>query len=212
MPALTKEILLTFPIEQRRIEVAKEYAKCMLDGKYFIETYVTVEAGPNRIPFILYPHQVEAYEAYEKYSNNISMKTRQMGFTSFTSAYVVKEINFNSNYKTLLVSKTMNDAKAFLKTINDMIVEGIKDYPWLFSKFKEGFNNRESFTLINESYVKAESTNSEAGRGIPGLKLCVIDECIDFQSVINVKNNSIEKTTQIGTYFNSLKNDLKGNK
>lgn len=205
MSARTKEYLLSLPIFERREEITKEYAKCMLDGKYFIETYVTVESGPSRIPFVLYPHQVEAFEAYETFQNSISMKTRQMGFTSFTSAYVVKEINFNPNYKVLLVSKTMNDAKAFLKTINDMIVEGIKNFPWLFSKFKEGYNNRESFTLQNESYVKAESTNSEAGRGIPGLRLIIVDECLNGSETIQIYDNYIKtpKKLEIKTFFDA---------
>lgn len=176
MSIYTKEYLLTLSIFERRDIITREYAKCMLDGEYFIEEYLTVEAKEGRVPFKLYPHQHDTYASYEKYYNNISMKTRQMGFTSFTSAYVCKEINFNADYRCLIISKTMTDARDFLKKIKDMLEDAHNKYPWLISDFRDGYNNKESFMLKNNSFVRVESTNSEAGRGSTNIRLLIVDE------------------------------------
>lgn len=176
---LTKEILVDLKLKnpnEYKKEVFKEFYKCSNDGKYTIETYFTVMAGTTRIPFKMFPHQHETFEAYEEYTNNLSMKTRQMGFTTFTSAYIAWILCTKNNYKVCLISKTMRDSKDFLKNIKDILDEARKDYPWLVPDYAKGYNNKESFMLVNGSLVVAQSTSEDAGRGVPGMCLLCVDE------------------------------------
>jgi hypothetical protein len=173
---LTNVVLTTLKPVERAKAILLEYAKCRKNLQYCIETYFTVMAGIKRIPFKLFPHQEKALFCYENFTNNITMKTRQMGFTTFTAGYIACKLIFNNNYKVVLISKTMKDSKDFLKQIKDILDEARLNYPWLVPDYVVGYNNKENFVLTNGSLVKAESTSDDAGRGTPGLCLIVVDE------------------------------------
>lgn len=182
---LTLEVLKAMSPSERGKAIFKEKIKCAMDFKYMIETYFTVDAGGTRKAFKLYPHQKTALKAYLKYPNNITMKTRQMGFTTFTSAFVAACMVTSNNFKTLIISKEMGSSKDFLKNIKDIIDNAKRmtrlgeneDAPsWLIPDYKEGYNNKESFELENGSYVKAQGNTEDAGRGISGLHLAIVDE------------------------------------
>lgn len=182
---LTFKLLKSMTPAERSVAIFKEKIKCSLDFKYLIETYFTVDAGGTRKSFVLYPHQIKALKAYIKYPNNITMKTRQMGFTTFTSAYVAACMISSNNFKTLIISKEMNSSKDFLKNIKDILDNSRKltrlgendNAPsWLIPDYKEGYNNKESFELDNGSYAKAQGNTEDAGRGISGLHLAIVDE------------------------------------
>jgi len=173
---LTNEVLLKLKPEDKRKEIFKEYYQCSIDGRYCIENYFTVMSKLKRVPFKLFPHQIDTYNAFEKYTNCISMKSRQMGFTTFTSAYIAWKICTVNNFKVLIVSKTMPAAKEFVKIIKDILDEARKNYPWLICDYLKGYNNKESFHLTNGSIVKAEATSESAGRGLDGMSLIVGDE------------------------------------
>lgn len=176
MPKLSKEYLAKFKPEVASRKILKELIKCKIDVRYCIETYFTVLAGNKRIAFKLFPHQVEMLHDYMNYTNCISLKTRQMGFTTFTAAYLAHLCIFENNNKCLIISKSKSDSKEFLKLIKDTLYEARLDYPWLVPDYQKGYDNKESFMLTTGSSVKAESAGEDAGRGTPGLKTLVIDE------------------------------------
>ncbi|MEO6305574.1 MAG: hypothetical protein ABIP51_20590, partial [Bacteroidia bacterium] len=129
--AITIDYLRTLDKKGQQEAIILEYYKCSIDPKYCIETYFTVQSGLNIIPFQLFPHQEDALEAYERFQNNITLKTRQMGFTTFTAAYVAWNIMTKNNFKVLLISKAMNDAQKFLEDVTRIIDQCQRDHPWL---------------------------------------------------------------------------------
>lgn len=182
---LTTDYLSTLSGDELQKVILRERIKCATDYKYLIETYFTVDAGGKRQPFVLFPHQIKSLKAYIEYTNNITMKTRQMGYTTFTSAYVACELVNNSNYKALVISKEMKSSKAFLKNIKDILDEArnltrisyaAKSPSWLIPEYKADYNNKESFHLENGSYVDAQGNTEDAGRGYSGLNLAIVDE------------------------------------
>ena len=191
MPKLTKEYLDTLSPEHKKNIILHEYIKCKFDIKYCIETYFTVMKGVNRVPFVLFPHQIETLKAYETYNNNITLKARQLGFTTFTAAWTAHKVMFKNNYKVILVSKTKTDSKIFLKEIKDTLDNARNDYPWLVPDYAEGYNNKESFTLVTGSLVKAEAATDEAARGTSGASLLICDE------VASIDRRSPEKMSEI---------------
>lgn len=188
---LTKEYLATLTTEQRKEQIIYEYIKCREDIQYCIETYFTVMKGVDRVPFLLFPHQENLLHAYESYNNVITIKSRQLGFTTFTSAFIAHKTIFKNNFKVILVSKTKTDAKIFLKEIKDTLDIARESYPWLIPNYLPGYNNKESFTLITGSMVKAEAATDEAARGTSGASLLVCDE------VASIDRRSPEKMSEI---------------
>jgi len=171
---LTKEYLATVAPDKLKETIFLEYAKCWRDPKYCIETYFTVMSGMKEIPFKLYPHQIDSLEAYEKFTNNILMKTRQMGLTTFSAAYVAWNIMTKNNFKVLLISKSMNDAQKFLADITRIIDRCQLNYPWLMPQYLEK-NKRKIILDGTKSSVEAQATGEDAGRGLTP-HLLIVDE------------------------------------
>lgn len=172
---LTPEYLKTLTQKEQIDAIVVEYYKCSTNPKYCIETYFTVQSGLTIIPFKLFPHQEKALVAYERFTNNITMKTRQMGFTTFTAAYVAWNIMTKNNFKVLLISKAMNDAKKFLEDITRIVDQAQRDHPWLMPQY-ETKNKTKIIMASTRSSVEAQATGEDAGRGISGLNLLVVDE------------------------------------
>ena len=180
----TAKLLAMHPDERQKAILVEKY-KCSISTKYLIETYFLVPQAPSEIPFVLMPHQKEALEDYIKFPNNITMKTRQMGFTTFTSAFIAAELIMNNNFSALIISKEQRSSMDFLKNIKDILDQtrkmtkigtGKNDPSWLVPDYKEGYNNKQSFELENMSKVQAQGNTEDAGRGISGLNLAVVDE------------------------------------
>lgn len=182
---LTTEYLMSLSYEEKKEAIWKERLKCATDYKYLIETYFTVDNAGTTEHFILYPHQVNALDAYIKYSNNISMKSRQMGFTTFTSAFAAAEMISNSGYKVVIISKEMNSAMEFVRKIKEILDNARNNtrmsnregsLSWLVPEYEDGYNNKRSFRLANDSFVEGQGNSEDAGRGVSALNLCIVDE------------------------------------
>ena len=188
---LTSEKLATMKPEERKKAMLMERLKCSQSLRYLIETYFTVDAGAAGIqPFILFKYQRKVLEDYIKYPNNITMKTRQMGFTTFTGAFIACMVINTNNFKTLIISKEMISAKKFLKTIKDILdyartmtrIAGPDSPSWLVPEYLDGYNNKESFHLTNKSLVEVQGNTEDSGRGFSALNLAIVDEVAAIDS------------------------------
>jgi len=208
MPKLTKELLLSLSETDQITAVIKEYNKCRKDAKYCIETYFTVvDKLGNRSPFKLYPHQIEALISYQKFSNNITMKTRQMGFTTFTAAYILWKMIFNNNYLIDIISKSQKDSAKFIKDIRGILYEVTQNFPWLCESIL--VDNVMKLGLDNGSEVYGESTTEDAGRGNTYDMVCV-DESHEFNTLIKIRNKRTGEIKEIAVgefYLQSKKNN-----
>ena len=163
---LTKENLSKIPKKDLKETLIKEYIKCCMDGVYCIENYFTVEVkGGLRIPFKLFPHQLEAFNSYENYNTCISMKSRRMGFTTFTAGYIGYKMITKNNFKVQIISKTANDSKKFVGEVKDVLNAIIRDYPWLCKGYDPSENNKMSFKLLNGSRCEGNAASEDAVRG-----------------------------------------------
>ena len=187
---LTTEKLAAMKPEERKKAILLERLKCAQSLRYLIETYFTVDAGGKILPFVLFKYQREVLEDYIKFPNNITMKTRQMGFTTFTAAFIACMVVNTNNFKTLIISKEMISAKKFLKTIKDVLdaardmtrISGPDSPSWLIPEYLEGYNNKESFHLTNKSLVEVQGNTEDSGRGFSALNLAVVDEVAAIDS------------------------------
>lgn len=177
MPKLTQAYLATLTPRDRQAAIVHEFLRCQADPIYCIETYFTVVEpnGAKRVPFKLYPHQLRAIADFEDYRYNISMKSRQMGFTTVSSAYTAWYMATKSGQITNALANKLKTSRKFLKTVRDFLDDARKQYPWLIADYVHNNNGKDSFGLKTGCVIVAESNNEDACRG-DTINLLIIDE------------------------------------
>ncbi len=174
---LTVAFLKTLDPETRQKTIIKEFVKCKKDPIYCIETYFTVldSAKGARVPFKLYPHQKRAVRDFEEYSSNLTMKTRQMGFTAVSSAYVAFYMITKQNQIINALAQEKKTSRKFLRQVRETLDNARKTAPWLVSDYVFNNNGKDSFTLKTGCIITAEANKPDACRG-DTINLLIIDE------------------------------------
>lgn len=159
-------------------EIYSEYAKCLLDPKYPIKTYLRTfdKTQEGFVPFKLFQKQEEIVDCYEKYRFNLITKPRQAGISTTTQAYAAIKCSFADpeNPETIVViANKLTLAKKFTKGIKDFVVQLPRwvwgpEYYGSKENDKRSIFRRESQTeieLVNGSKIIAVATSTDALRG-----------------------------------------------
>lgn len=174
---LTLEYLATCTPNERGEKIIQELYKCKRDPIYCIETYFSITDAVTgaKIPLKLYPYQKRAIKDFNDYNYNMSMKSRQMGFTTISSAYCAWFMSTKSNMVVNALANKLKTSVKFLKAVRDILDNARKQAPWLVADYVFNDNAKISFTLKTGSSIKAESNNEDACRG-ETINLLIIDE------------------------------------
>jgi len=154
-------------------ELVKEIVKCGKDPVYFIDNYCKI-SHPTRgqISFKTWDFQQDLLQKFNDYRNNVILKSRQMGISTITAAYVSWMMLFHRDKNILVIATKFSTAANLVKKVKAMIK---LLPPWFDQLSAIAIDNRSSFVLNNGSEIKASSTSSDAGRS-EALSLLVIDE------------------------------------
>jgi len=153
------------------VEQIAEIQKCLLDPVYFIETYVKiVHVDKGVIPMKLYPFQREMVKNYHNERKIVFLAPRQCGKTSFSAAYILYYILFNSNKTVAVLANKASAAREILARVK-MSFEQLPK--WL----QQGVVtwNKGDIALENGSKVIAAATSSGGIRG-QSISLLYLDE------------------------------------
>lgn len=174
---LTTSYLKSLDPETRKKVIIKEFLKCKQDPIYCIETYFTVsdQKKGQRVPFKLYPHQRRAILAFENYPLNLTMKTRQMGLTAVSSAYVAWVMATKQQQVIAALAHEKQTSRKFLRQVRETLDNAKLSAPWLIPDYMENNNGKDSFTLKTGSMIQAEANKPNAARGM-SLNYLIIDE------------------------------------
>ncbi len=174
---LTIEYLKKLPKTEYAKDTLKEFMRCRNDYSYMISTYFTVidPILSQRVPFALYKHQKQSLTDFRQYRYNLTMKSRQMGFTTISAAYVAAYMATNRNKEISALATKLKTSRKFLKAVREFLDDARKRAPWLIPQYKENDNGKDSFSLKNNCHIAAESNNEDACRG-ETLNLLIIDE------------------------------------
>lgn len=161
-----------------REEIFEEYAKCLMDPKYAIGTYLKTFDKTNEgfVPFKLFDKQCEIVDCYEKYRFNLITKPRQAGISTTTQAYMAIKCAWadkNNPETVLVIANKLNLAKKFLKGIRDYLIQLPR---WVWGPDYYGSKEKEDKTIFlrdsqieielpNGSKVVAVATSADALRG-----------------------------------------------
>ena len=159
-------------------EIFKEYARCLTQPTYAIETYLETfdKTQEGFVPFRLFPRQKEIISAYEKHRFNIVTKPRQAGVSTTTAAYMSIKVGFadaDNPENILIIANKQELAFEFLAKIKDFLnqlprwVWGHEYYGNPKNEGKSIFltDSKKEIKLPNGSRVKAVATSKDALRG-----------------------------------------------
>ena len=130
-------------------EILSEYAKCVLNPMYVIETYfITFDKTQERfVPFILFPRQKEIIRAYEGHRFNLVSKPRQAGVSTVTAAYLAAKLGCGDDQnpeKVLILANKRDMAQEFLSKIKDFL-EQLPRWIWGPEYYGSKENEKKSF-------------------------------------------------------------------
>lgn len=159
-------------------ELVREIVKCGKDPVYFIDNYCKI-AHPQKgqIAFKTWDFQKDLLQKFNDYRNNIILKSRQMGISTITAAYVSWMLLFHRDKNILVIATKFSTAANLVKKVKAMIK---LLPPWFDQIATIAIDNRSSFVLNNGSEIKASSTSADAGRS-EALSLLVIDEAAHIE-------------------------------
>ena len=190
------------------IEIYQEYAKCLVNPMYAIETYLITfdKTQEGFVPFKLFPRQKEIITAYENNRFNLVAKPRQAGVSTTTAAYMAIKVGFadDRNPESILIIANKQDlAFEFLAKIKDFLSQ-LPRWVWgseyYGSKEKEGksifdVDSKKEIKLPNGCRVKAVATSKGALRGFTPTYL-IMDEAAHIDNGAEVFSTSL---TALGT-------------
>jgi len=180
------------------IEIFKEFAKCLTNPIYGIETYLETfdKTQEGFVPFNLFPRQKEIIYGYEKYRHNLVTKPRQAGVSTTTAAYMSMKVGFadeDNPEAVLIIANKQELAFEFLAKIKDFLSQ-LPRWVWGSEYYGNPKNEAKSIFLVdskkeirlpNGSRVKAVATSKDALRGFTPTYL-IMDEAayIDNGAVV----------------------------
>lgn len=171
-----------------RLEILKEYTKCLQSPIYAIETYLETfdKTQEGFVKFKLFPRQKEIIYAYEKHRFNLVTKPRQAGVSTTTAAYMaikVASADKDNPEAVLIIANKQELAFEFLAKIKDFLSQlprwfwGSEYYGTEKKEEKSIFitDSKKEIRLPNGSRVKAVATSKDALRGFTPTYL-IMDE------------------------------------
>ena len=142
-------------------EEVAEYAKCMKDPLYFIQTYIRiVSLDEGLVPFKLYDFQKEMVGTFHNNRFTICKLPRQSGKSTTIIAYLLHYVLFNPTVNVAILANKAATARDLLGRLQ-LAYENLPK--WL----QQGVMtwNKGSLELENGSKILASSTSASAVRG-----------------------------------------------
>lgn len=193
----------------------EEYIKCYKDKtrQYFIENYLSTYNATERkeVQFKLFPRQIELVKALTQYNNIVTIKPRQSGITTVTSAWLTGQIVFASpqSPETILcIGNKLDISQQLLENVATFL-EQVPRWMWgsdYFSPDPDSPKNTKSIfktrnkarlELFNGCKVYARSSGVNASRGIPSVSALVLDEASFIQNGVSVYTQAVAATNTV---------------
>ena len=175
-------------------EMAAEYIKSYQDKSriYFIEKYLSTfnASVGKKTPFHCFPRQKVFLRTLAKVRNIVSIKPRQCGITTLTSAWATAQCVFapeDAPETILCVGNKLDLANQLITKIRDFLTQVPRWYwgddyyspdPKSDKNFKSIFikDSKSELELFNGCRVVARSSGENAARGISAVSILILDE------------------------------------
>jgi len=151
-----------------------EFYKCRDNPMYFIENYIWLELPGENIKMKLYQPQKKFMRSLLDDHYCIALKSRQIGISTITQAWIVYTMVFYKNVVVGIISRDGDESTDFCRKVMNMI----KELPeWMRPTFTK--DSERTFILDNGSKFYASQVSlqnpSKTFRG-KSITICIIDE------------------------------------
>ena len=161
-------------------KIKEEYIKCASDPVYFMKKYYMIQHPQRcRQMFDLYPFQEKVLKLFQKHSDSVINKSRQLGISTLVSAYSLWLMMFQRDKNVLVIATKQDTAKNMVTKVR-FAYDNLPD--WMRKIAKSVSNNQLSLRLSNGSQIKAVSAAGDAGRS-EAVTLLVIDEAAFIDNI-----------------------------
>jgi len=153
--------------------IKKEQYNCLINPIYEIKKYYKI-VHPKRglINFELFDFQEKTLKTYFRENKIIILKGRQLGLSTLTAAYIVRQMIYNKNFNCVVVATKLKTASNMVKKVKTIL----RNLPMFIFPYKIITDNALSVEISNGSKMSAEARSADATRS-EALSLLIIDEC-----------------------------------
>ena len=206
-------------------EALQDYVKCYADKSriLFIEKYLyTFDATKGKkTPFMLFPRQRVFLETLAANRNVVSIKPRQCGITTLTSAWATAQCAFadaDAPETILCIGNKLDLAQQLITKIRDFLVQVPRWYwgdeyyspdPKSEKNMKSIFikDSKSELELFNGCRIVARSSGENAARGISAVSILILDEAAFIENgtavyataAATMSSNPNSKTVMVST-------------
>ena len=206
-------------------EALQDYVKCFTDKSriLFIEKYLyTFDATKGKkTPFMLFPRQRVFLETLASNRNVVSIKPRQCGITTLTSAWATAQCAFadaDAPETILCIGNKLDLAQQLITKIRDFLVQVPRWYwgddyyspdPKSEKNLKSIFikDSKSELELFNGCRIVARSSGENAARGISAVSILILDEAAFIENgtavyataAATMSSNPNSKTVMVST-------------
>ena len=187
----------------------EEYIKCLSDKSriYFIENYLSTFNADERkeVPFKLFPRQKVYLKTLVGNDNIVTVKHRQCGITTVSSAWVTGQLVFaaKESPETVLCIGNKKDISEQLVSKIGTFLDQVPRWMWgdeFYSPDPDSAKNTKSIykkrnsgciELFNGCIVHARSSGENASRGISAVSVLIFDEAAFIQNGVSVYSSAV---------------------
>ena len=187
----------------------QEYVKCLSDKSriYFIENYLSTFNADERkeVPFKLFPRQKVYLNTLVSNDNIVTVKHRQCGITTVSSAWVTGQLVFaaKESPETVLCIGNKKDISEQLVSKIGTFLDQVPRWMWgddFYSPDPDSPKNTKSIykkrnsgciELFNGCIVHARSSGENASRGISAVSVLIFDEAAFIQNGVSVYSSAV---------------------
>ena len=160
----------------RLVELKREleWRKCVKDEKYFLENYWFIQNPKDgRVIFHLRDAQSEALKEWERERYSLTLKARQIGWTTLVAAHQFWLAFFHPDQNIIDISRTEREAVLLLKKTK----YGYRNLPkWILERGpKSVVEHQQKMVFDNGSLITSMPSASDPARG-ESATLIVVDE------------------------------------
>jgi hypothetical protein len=171
-----------------------EWRECVGSFAYFCERFWMIQTPQGARTFELREPQLEGFRAFEDHKLVITLKARQIGWTTLCAAYVFWKAFFRPDWTCIFLSRGEREAVSIMR----MVDYGYRRLPeWMRARGPRRMSEaQERFPLENGSLIESLPSKKDPARGRT-VNLVIVDEWAFLENAEEAWA-SIEPITDIG--------------
>lgn len=180
--------------DREQLLLEKQWRLCSGSFEFFVSNFWMIRTPQGGRLFELREPQLEGFRTFEAYDRVVTLKARQIGWTTLCAAYTFWKAFFLPDWTCIFLSKGEREAV----NINKMVDYGYRRLPdWMRDRGPKRLSeSQERFELGNGSVIESLPSKKDPARGRT-VNLVIVDEWAFLENAEDAWA-SIEPITDVG--------------